>query len=69
MKNKGSNRKRYHTSGRRTFRLLVQHHSEGFVFADAEALSETLSDTDSGRRFTRGATAHLLQQLCDRHVI
>jgi hypothetical protein len=68
MKENHFNHKRYHTSGRRTLRLLVQLHSEGFVFADTEALSETLSDSESGRRFTRGATTHLLQQLCDRHV-
>lgn len=68
MKKNRFNHKRYHTSGRRTFRKLVQIHSAGFVLGDVEALSETLSDVESGRRFTRGATAHLLQQLRAMHI-
>lgn len=64
---KSFNRKRYHASGRRILRKLVQAHSEGFAFGDAEALTETLTDTESGRRFARGATANLLQRFCDTH--
>jgi|GEM_PF-5224895 hypothetical protein len=63
---KSSSRKRYHASGRRVMRKLVQAHSAGFVLGDAEALSETLSDIESSRRFARCATAHLLQQFCDK---
>lgn len=69
-KNNASFRKiRYHTSGRRTFRLLIQGHSAGFALGDADALSETLADPESGRRFTRGATALVLQQLCGKHTL
>lgn len=68
MKHTVSRRKRYHSSGRRILRKLIESNSAGFMLGDDVSLHESLIDIESGRRFTRTAVSQCLRTLSHKQT-